>query len=258
MATAQLLLDEIRGLERQVATFRGYADQRHVTVLALRDERHRSRELVSELATLAHVASTLSNEIEKCRKADSVTLVMAENDSVDGSTTGSGNLAAGDESGPLQALSSLATPATAASTQEVTARLCMTSGKQAAVGNACQSPGRQNEDTSAPASSPPEASTAAPSAVGAENSGDEIRAFEAIRKVLTEAQTELDRLGTKLQEEKKARNSAESQIKGAHDAALVAEERAARAEGMAAKARGRVSVLERNVEYLQHQQDGLR
>ncbi|CAM9254170.1 unnamed protein product, partial [Phaeothamnion confervicola] len=50
--TNSILKDEVTRIKAEAATLRQYANQRHVTTLALRDEREQRRELLAELAVL--------------------------------------------------------------------------------------------------------------------------------------------------------------------------------------------------------------
>lgn len=244
---SQLLLEEIRGLERQVATFRGYADQRHVTVLALRNERHRNRELVSELAHLGDLASELSAHLEQMKKATVASDVdgdegLASRDLADGSASPS--------------IPSPGTPATASATLVVTA--------QGDAATARDSSDRDGGDPAGASSGSQDSQASVPGGPGnVRNSEDSSRENEeasilSIRQALDDARKELGRLGTVMREEVEARNIVEGKVRAARVAARAAEERATGAEVSAARARGRVSVLERNVEYLQRQQEVLR
>eukprot|EP00903_Cladosiphon_okamuranus_P006355 g6225.t1 len=234
----KLLLEEINGLEQQVATFRGYADQRHVTVLALRDERHRSREIAAELATLADTASALSDLISQSVKEDQ------QHQNQD----------------QLQ------------QQREQQQQGCMAAAEEADAAQQPASPasGSRNSDfdfAQRPPPPPPAAAAAAArDADDHQNQNQELPeqiagerlSFEAIGTALAEARAELGRKGRALRQETDRRREVEARIRRAEELARAAEKRAETAEAATARANGRVSVLERSVEYLQQQQRALR
>ena len=82
--------------------------------------------------------------------------------------------------------------------------------------------------------------------------------LEAIRKALADAAKELSRRRAAFEVERDARVAVQSRVKEADRLTRAAELRAEASEAAAAKVRGRVSVLERNVEYLQDEQRALR
>lgn len=301
----QLLLEEIRGLERQVTTFRGYADQRHVTVLALRDERQRNRELVAELASLGDVASILSAHIKGGASS-------ASNASNNGTT-------ADDNHPNMFGARIVTTPMSASALVGAEGQQRNESEISTSSNNRSESCATSTIDTitrydgpltvsatcprsSSPNSSPSSASKlraktmaekrqeevqrnetvgATPAVtdvsnavgvsggnvVGGTNSAidnigvaalEEKVALEAVRVALGEARTELDRRASKARKEEERRIAVEASVKAMEDRVKAAEKSAREAESGAARARGRVSVLERNVEYLQRQHQGLR
>lgn len=259
----QLLLEEINGLEQQVATFRGYADQRHVTVLALRDERHRNREVAAELAALGDTASALSHLISESVKSDN------EQHRTPNCGGGGGGGGVGERED---------TYCTQQQQQQQFAEGLAEAGAGAA-GAYSSRPSRSVVDgdafglltASAPAPAPAPASRDGDSDSGGSGGGDddddrhqrrqraeERASFEAVRRALAEARAELGRKGQALLRETERRHAVERRLARAEGLASSAGERAASAEAATARASGRVSVLERNVEYLQTQQGALR
>lgn len=229
-------------MEQQVATFRGYADQRHVTVLALRDERQRCREVASEVSDLANVASTISTLISQYRgreKRDS-SLRFEEGASHSQAealvNTKSGSAVISTASYP----DAVATTASATVSHDTIRKGCVTAG----TGTACSltpAAGADEEERSREG-----------------ELAEERRALETIRSALIEARAELERRGRALEEERAERRAVEGLVENAEKGVLDAREMASKAEAAAGKARGRVSVLERNVEFLRGQQRGLR
>ncbi|CAN0203679.1 unnamed protein product, partial [Ectocarpus sp. 8 AP-2014] len=240
--TNKLLLEEISGLEQQVATFRGYADQRHVTVLALRDERHRSREVAAELAALGDTASALSHLIAEGLKGG------------DGKQCGGGGeeeeeeegahaLAAAGESPPSMAwrssgsgdLDIARSRSPSAPRDELSTAVSRDSG-----GGSGGDGGRPRQEQLT------------------EQGADERLSLEAARRALAEARAELGRRGRALEREADRRREVEGEARRAEGLVRAAEERAVGAEAATARASGRVSVLDRNVEYQQTQLRALR
>lgn len=244
----QLLLEEISGLEQQVATFRGYADQRHVTVLALRDERHRNREVAAELAALADTASALSHLISQSVKDGQQQEQQQQR-----------GLAVVEEVDAAQHQHHRAAWVDAAAEEDLSTR-----SKTA----------REDDfDYARPPPPPPPpsqpdayAQQQQPAVVDyhhhnqelSEQIAEERLSFEAVRRALAEARAELGRKGRALRQETDRRQAVEGRVQRAEGAARAAEKRAEAAEAATARANGRVSVLERNVEYLQTQQRALR
>ncbi|CBN79117.1 conserved unknown protein [Ectocarpus siliculosus] len=240
----KLLLEEISGLEQQVATFRGYADQRHVTVLALRDERHRSREVAAELAALGDTASALSHLIAEGLKGG------------DGKQSGGGGgeeeeeegahaLAAAGESPPSMAwrssgsgdLDTARSRSPSAPRDELSTAVSRDSGGGGGGGGDGGRP-RQEQLT--------------------EQGADERLSLEAVRRALGEARAELGRRGRALEREADRRREVEGEARLAERLVRAAEERAVGAEAATARASGRVSVLDRSMEYLKTQLRALR
>lgn len=91
-----------------------------------------------------------------------------------------------------------------------------------------------------------------------EQIAEERLSFEAVRRALAEARAELGRKGCALRQETDRRRAVEGRVRQAEELARAAGKRAEAADAATARANGRVSVLERNVEYLQTQQRALR
>lgn len=238
------MLEEISGLEQQVATFRGYADQRHVTVLALRDERQRCREVAAEVSDLANVASTISALISQYR----------ERERRDSSSRTEEGASPAQAEACVNINSGYAVTATATYPDAVAAAAATVSLDTATEG--CVTAG-----TGAASALPPPATAAGADEEERSREGElaeERRALETIRSALMGARAELERRGWALEEERAARRAVEGRVEDAEKAVLDARETASRAEATAGRARGRVSVLERNVEFLRGQQRGLR
>lgn len=226
-----------------MVTFRGYADQRHVTVLALRDERQRNREVSTELHALADTSSAVSHLISAGLETEER---QQRNDAQEeplGRSRGWG------PGGPALVPS---TPAYRYShrnenraPQDTTipddapgapAALRLSDGVAAAGGGAAMSTASEDQLQVA----------------------QERLCLESIRKALADARIELERRGKAMEEEREARKAAEGRVADADKAVLVAGERAVAAGVAAGRFKGRVSVLERNVDYLMSQQRGLR
>lgn len=253
----QLLLEEINGLEQQVATFRGYADQRHVTVLALRDERHRNREVAAELAALGDTASALSHLISESVKADNaqhrvqhcvgggggggVSVVDVREDAH--RTHQQPHLAGGfAEAGAASASGTGRSVVDNASFGVLTAPApALRDGDSDGNGNGSGGDDDDDDDRHQ-----------------RRQRAEERVSFEAVRRALAEARAELGRKGRALVQETERRQAVERRLARAEGLASSAGERAASAEAATARASGRVSVLERNVEYLQARQGALR
>lgn len=270
---SQLLLEEISGLEQQVATFRGYADQRHVTVLALRDERQRSREIVSELVTLGDTAAAISHLVStgvytheqkhqrqqqpqhqqhpRCesRPAGGDAAASSSLGSTNSKKTSGSSLFSGHGVGAGQAQRTFVASATSSEML-----MASPSGTLSASGHGERitkiSPGagtpaaqHNNNIYQGPEEEVPEG---------------EKHSLKAIRKALSDALAELDRRGEALKAERGAKSEVEGRIREAENVARAAEERGLAAEANVGKLKGRISVLERNVEYLQSQERGLR
>lgn len=242
---AQLLLEEISGLEQQVATFRGYADQRHVTVLALRDERHRSREVAAELAALGDTASALSHLIAEGLKGS------------DGKQVGGGEEQEEEEGARALLAAGELPPSTA----------WRSSGGSGDLDAArSRSPSAPQDDSSLSSTAVSRDSGGSSGGDGGlhrqeqltEQGADERLSFEAVRRALAEARAELGRRGRALEREAGRRREVEGEARRAEGLVRAAEERAVSAEAATARASGRVSVLERTVDYLQTQQRALR
>lgn len=250
----QLLLEEISGLEQQVATFRGYADQRHVTVLALRDERQRNREAATELAVLADTASSISQLIstelkDERERARALHRVRQRGHEDEGKA-----LSKRHSVTAFSRCNRDDVPGTVVSLQDGEADEC---------GSSAFSNGRSVSTPMLPASASPRRMIGGqqqdqdqPDDIF-ERAQDRVN-LASIRKALAAARAELDRRSEIIKEEQQARIAVERRVEGVERAVKEAEERATAAEGGAARSRGRVSVLERNVEYLQSQQRGLR
>lgn len=241
----QLLLEEITGLEQQVATFRGYADQRHVTVLALRDERHRNREVAAELAALGDTASALSHLISESVKGEQqrtqrgdgvVSVVDAQGDAADRT----------QQQQQQQLVEASAEVQAASSASQVSMGSVDDDGFDllAAPASASRNDGGGDDDDDGHHE-------------GRQRAEERV-SFEAVRRVLAEARAELCRKERALVRETERRQAVERRLARAEGLALTAGERATSAEAATARASGRVSVLERNVEYLQTQQRALR
>lgn len=220
-------------------------------MLALRDERHRSRELSLELAALGDMASALSGYIGEVKSR----YFPWEDATNCAANTGSRGKTDWVES---PATSSPDALPTACVTRAATVRPNGATAEQATT-----FPGEPNTRPSAlPPSEAPETSTV--TTADSELNSDEPtrererRSLEAMRRALAEARREIDFMGMKLLEAHEAQKLAEIKLGAVQNAARVAEQRSAVAEEAASKARGRTEVLERNVEYLQWQQDGLR
>ncbi|CAB1114639.1 unnamed protein product [Ectocarpus sp. CCAP 1310/34] len=235
--TNKLLLDEISGLEQQVATFRGYAEQRHVTVLALRDERHRSREVAAELAALGDTASALSHLIAEGLKGGDGKQGDGEEEE-----EGAHELAAAGELPPSMAWRS------SGSWDLDTARLRSPSAPQ---DESSTSVSRDSGGGGGDGGRPRQEQLT-------EQGADEWLSFEAIRRALAEARAELGRRERALEREADRRREVEEEARRAEGLVRAAEERAVGAEAVTARVSGRVSVLERSVEYLQTQLRALR
>lgn len=263
-----------------MATFRGYADQRHVTVLALRDERQRNREIAAELSSHADAASAVSHMVSAGRRA----------------RRRSGNIEHDDEgideeeeddacrltsSTPLEGFSggqSLAADIPVAPAAAAAEAVALTGRGDALSGGKPSSPrgatvtaaerlagvtASQKSPSSASASEREEHGVSAKNAVAVEAAAGgggegEQASLEAIGKALAEAAKELSRRGAAFEVERDARVAVQTRVKEADRLTRAAELRAEASEAAAAKVRGRVSVLERNVEYLQGQQRVLR
>ncbi|CAN0430156.1 unnamed protein product [Ectocarpus sp. 12 AP-2014] len=237
--TNKLLLEEISGLEQQVATFRGYADQRHVTVLALRDERHRSREVAAELAALGDTASALSHLIAEGLKGG------------DGKQGGGGGAEEEEGAHALAAAGELPPSMTwrsSGSWDLDTARLRSPSAPQDESSTAVS---RDSGGGGGDGGRPRQEQLT-------EQGADERLSFEAVRRALVEARAELGRRGRALEREADMRRKVEGEARRAEGLVRAAEERAVGAEAVTARVSGRVSVLERSVEYLQTQLRALR
>ncbi|CAN0053615.1 unnamed protein product, partial [Hapterophycus canaliculatus] len=262
----QLLLDEINGLERQVATFRGYADQRHVTVLALRDERERSREVAAELATLGDTASALSHLISDSLKGDR-RRGQGQGAAAAGAGAGAGGMAAFGEAGGVAGEHGFDAAAEARGEGTSSSTLPSEATTAAVAAEAAERP-RPSEAAAA---------GAARDGGGGDNDDDDDKqvnkndhkelsqqvaeeraSLAAVRTALAEARAEILRRGRALQEETERRRAVEGTVQRAQGLAREAEERAEAAEETTARWSGRVSVLERNVQYLQTQQHTLR
>lgn len=296
-----------------MATFRGYADQRHVAVLALRDERQRNREVATDLRTLGESASGISVLISAGLKhqdqgrsssssssgARPADCDSSASDSRDGvAATGRGAIldTAGDAgllvpppcrsnfsaaaaascaSGSLRNIPGGRTinniDTTAAAEEEETAEeLRVAAGTQAAAVREEAPPvllpqAAENGDACSSSAAVVNRNHDAPSAEegGAHRDlfsevAEERRSIEAIRGALADARAELDRRAEALKVERDAKRLVEGRVRDAEGVARAAEERAAAAEAAGTRWKGRVSVLERNVDYLQSQQRGLR
>lgn len=241
-----MLLEEISGLEQQVATFRGYADQRHVTVLALRDERHRNREVAAELAALADTASALSHLISQSVKDDHQqqqqggVAVIQDEDAAGSVLTGAPELSP--------------SPSPTSRSVDEGFDFCAQAPQAAAAAAAAQphepppaAPARGGDDHYQQHQQEPSGQIA-----------EERLSFEAVRRALAEARAELGRKGRALLQETGRRRAVEGRVLHAEGLARAAGKRAEAAEAATVRASGRVSVLERNVEYLQTQQRALR
>lgn len=220
-------------------------------MLALRDERHRSRELSSELAALRDMASAVSGYIGEVKNRYFP-------------WEGATNCAASTGShGKTDSVESPATSSPDALPTVYVTRAATVRPNGATAEQATTFPGEPNAGPSAlPTSETPETSTV--TTTDSELNLDEStrererRSLEAIRQALAEARREIDFMGMKLLEAHEAKKVSESKLAAVQNAARAAEQRSAAAEEAASKARGRTEVLERNVEYLQWQQDGLR
>lgn len=224
-----------------MATFRGYADQRHVTVLALRDERQRCREVASDVSDLANVASTISALISQYRErekrdSNARTEEGASSSQAEACVNTKPGCAVISTSFP----DAVATTVAATVSPGTTSKGCVTAGTGAA--SSLPSPAGADEE---------ERSREGELA-------EERRALETIRSALMEARAELERRGRALEEERAARRAVEGLVEDAEKAVMDARETASKAEAAAGRARGRVSVLERNVEFMRGQQRGLR
>lgn len=273
----QLLLAEISGLEQQVATFRGYADQRHVTVLALRDERQRNREIAAELSTQADAASAVSHMITAGRRARrQLGDTIVDNDDRQNNH---------QEDDDARRLSDSSVPAEDLAGQTIPAEAAVTGIPQPPVAvaevAARKGAGEALPDVGTPGSpratitvaekleGPASVSQKLPSSASAREREEQMEAvaggggreqasLETIRKALAEAAAELSRRGAAFQVERDARVAVQSRVGEADRLTRAAELRAEASEAATVKVRGRVSVLERNVEYLQGQQRALR
>lgn len=279
-----------------MAMFRGYADQRHVTVLALRDERQRNRDLCSEIHALGETACALSHHIKgNCKDVDysdnegasprSAETTLARGDAYEAqdlgargtrllSQTHTARVGATDDR-DTSFLTLLSTPdsvpmtlaSATASFGGSLAAAAMVGGVRDGFENkthcdetetvstaASCSKGDNEHGTLSTTSHEDNSETAA----GSTSEQEEVASLEALRQALADARAELDRRGNQLRQEEKARRAVERRAQQAEDAAQAAGERARVSEAVTARARGRVSVLERNVEYLQWQQQRLR
>ena len=276
----QLLLSEISGLEQQVATFRGYADQRHVTVLALRDERQRNREIAAELSSHADAASAVSHMVTAGRRARRRSGSDKHDDEGSDDEEDDACRLTGS-SIQLEGISreeSLATDAPVAAAAAAAAEALARAGTAGALSGGTPSSPRgatvtaaerlagaaasQKLSSSESARDCDERGEGGKNAVAAEAAGGggegERASLETIRKALADAANELSRRGAAFEVERDARVAVQSRVKEADRLTRAAELRAEASEAAAAKVRGRVSVLERNVEYLQGQQRALR
>lgn len=250
-ASVQLLLEEINGLEQQVATFRGYADQRHVTVLALRDERHRNGEVAAELAALADTASALSHLISQSVKDDQ------QQQKQEPGGTALAEEAHDAQRQPWQLQQRFAELIDA---PEVSPSLPSREARETDFDWAPRAAALQSHERRPP---PPAATARAGdgdrhSQELCEQRAEERLSFEAVRRALAEARSELGRKSRALRQETGRRRAAEGRVRHAEGLARAAGNRAEAAEAATARANGRVNVLERNVEYLQAQQRALR
>lgn len=218
-----------------MATFRGYADQRHVTVLALRDERHRNQEVAAELAEVADTASALSHFISQSLKDDQHH--QHQRRGREGATAAEEDFCAGQRVGSPEASPSL--PGGDEDRFDPAQSPAAVGHESAAHTDGRQQLQQQQEELAA-------------------HIADERMSFEAVRRALADARAELGRKARALQREIGRRQAAEGRVLQAEVQARAAGKRAHAAEAAAARANGRVSVLERNVEYLKTQQRALR
>lgn len=224
-----------------MATFRGYADQRHVTVLALRDERQRSREVAAELATLGDTASALSHLIAESLKGDHQ------------QRQGTGDAGAADDGMATAFVAgehgldySAEEPQQG---QDSSTLAVVQAGKRPRPSETARNDDEHNDDGQISHSDHKELS---------QQVAEERASLEAVGRALVEARAEIVRRGAALQQETERRRAVEGTVQGAEARARSAEERASKAEAAEARARGRVSVLESNVDYLQTQLRTLR
>lgn len=271
-----------------MATFRGYADQRHVTVLALRDERQRNREIAAELSSHAQAASAVSHMVTAGRRARRLTgnnnHDSDDDDNHDEEEDGARRLLTNNRApleGSLGRRSSAGlgdaapiTPPAAAAVAEAVSRTrtgdALPGGKKAssprgatvtvpeqlgeggAAGSQRSATAREREEHLK------EAKTTTEAVAGGGAGDGEQASLEAIRKALAEAAEELSRRRAAFEVEREARVAVQLRVKEADRLTRAAELRAEASEGNAERVRGRVSVLERNVDYLQGQQRALR
>lgn len=235
-----------------MATFRGYADQRHVTVLALRDERHRNREVSAELHALADTASAVSHLLI------SAGLKPEEERQRQNSAQEEEELLGSDDNGWGRPTRNAGSSSTSSSRHGDVRAAQDTYASDDARG------GGEGGGAQAARQASSVSDTAGGGAAASAASEDQLQAaqermcVEAIRRALAEARIELERRGRVVEEEREARRAVEGRVAVSDRAVLVAEERAAAAEVAAAKCKGRVSVLESNVDYLKRQQRSLR
>lgn len=253
-----------------------------MTVLALRDERQRNRDMLANIHSLGDTAVALSQYIEDSirnnrkeevlRSQESLRpdegLAAQESDQEDrtlGTVKGRGTEEEGDVlpfSLPhLQDAASSTFPSSGCGYAKMgydcddsmtvsTASISEAGGSHH--GPSTNSMPHKNSDGAART---PSSATETCSSDQQEN---ETASFKAMQIALAQARAELDHRGAAFRREEEARRAVEARVKAAEDAARAGETRARAAEAIAAKASGRVSVLERNVDYLQTQQQRLR
>lgn len=306
-------------------TFRGYADQRHVTVLVLRDERQRNRDLIMELHALRDEAEALSQYIKASGGSSANRASHSQQETLHfdrlqdaGSRDEEGDIGMMKDGAGGHQLSTLSFPQSSPSLApsprressassfpvaygllspfSATGNDAIGDGARAGVdidhhGNRYTTNTRHFDIDDAATVSTMSASEGESSRHGLStttaaaavpflpsslpnknhdnvNDDDDAKSaceqdesavsFEALRAALTCARVELERRDLLMRREGEARRMVEGRVNAAVEAARIAEERTKAAEAAAARAKGRVSVLERNVEYLQMQQQGLR